>query len=355
MARPAFKNVKRNPYNFLLYSAIQRAGVEVSEYSTTALLTSRWDVLHIHWPESLLETKSYLAARWSEKKYTSVLDFVRRRGTRLIWTVHDLKPHDLVFPELENRFWMAVLERLDGLMALTGTGLRLARQRFPGLARLPAFVVPHGHYRAQYPHDMTREQARERLGVPEETPIITYFGQIRPYKNVPLLIECVRTFEDDVRLFICGRLSKRVDMENELRAAAAGDARVHLMLQFVPDDEVQVYVTAADLLVFPYRDILNSGSALLALSFDRPVLVPNRGAMEELQQAVGADWVRTYDGDLNEQTLRDALVWARTAQRPDQAPLGAFDWDVIARQTIDAYASICDAALPSATGAAHGV
>jgi Glycosyltransferase len=355
MARPAFKNVKRNPYNFLLYSAIRSAGVEVCEYSTGALLMSHWDVLHVHWPESLLETKSYAAARWSEKKYIFVLDFVRRRGTKLVWTVHDLKPHDLVFPELENRFWTAVLDRLDGLTALTHAGLQLALQRFPALGRLPAFVVPHGHYRDQYPRRVTRQNARDRLGVPEGIPIITYFGQIRPYKNVPRLIECVRAFDDDVRLFVCGRLSKRVDMESALRAAAAGDERVHLMLQFIPDDEVQVYLAAADLLVFPYKDILNSGSALLALSFDRPVLVPNRGAMQELQQAVGPDWVRTYDGDLNEETLRDALVWARTTQRPDQAPLGAFAWDVIARQTINAYASICDAAHSPATGAAFGV
>ncbi len=101
MARPAFKNRARNPYNDLLYTAIREAGAEVQEYSSWPLLLSHWDILHIHWPESLLETKSWLHARWSEAKYLGLLDRVRRHGTRIVWTVHDLKPHDLVFPALE--------------------------------------------------------------------------------------------------------------------------------------------------------------------------------------------------------------------------------------------------------------
>lgn len=269
----------------------------------------------------------------------------------MVWTIHDLKPHDLVFAELENRFWDAVLERLDGVTALTQSGLELAYTRFPRLARLPAFVIPHGHYRGQYPQGVTRQQAREQLDVPATTPVITYFGQIRPYKNVPRLIECVRGCQEDMRLFVCGRLSKRVDMEDELRRAAADDPRIRLLLEFIPDDAVQLYLAAADLLVFPYRDILNSGSALLGLSFDRPVLVPNRGAMQELQHAVGADWVRLYDGELDKDIVRDALSWATSTPRSSSAPLAAFEWDVIARQTIDAFAAICD--RPSATGSAH--
>lgn len=351
MARPAFKNAKRNPYNFLLYSAMQRAGADVAEYSSRALMTSSWDVLHIHWPESLLETRSYRAARWSEIKYTFLLDYVRKRGTKVVWTVHDLKPHDLVFPALENRFWDAVLDRLDGVTALTHSGLDLALQRFPRLSRLPAFVIPHGHYRDQYPCGITRQQARERLGVPPSASVVTYFGQIRPYKNVPRLIECVRGCGEDVRLFVCGRLSKRVDMEQDLRLAAGDDPRIRLLLEFIPDEEVQVYLTAADLLVFPYRDILNSGSALLGLSFDRPVLVPNRGAMQELQQAVGADWVRLYDGDLNTDVIRDALAWALTTQRPPRAPLEPFAWNVIARDTITALEAVCG--RRTTAGSAH--
>lgn len=348
MARPAFKNKRRNPYNFLLYSALQRCGVDVREYASSALLSSPWDILHVHWPESLLETGSYLSARWSEGKYLFILDFVRRRGTRVVWTVHDLKPHDLVYPELETRFWAAVLERLDGIIALTQSGLTRAVEGFPRLQSLPAFVIPHGHYRGQYRNDLSRDEARQRLGLAEHSRVITYFGQIRPYKNVPRLIECVRRGDDDVVLLVCGRLSKRANLETELRSAAGEDPRIRLLLEFIADDDVQQYLIAADLLVFPYKDILNSGSALLGLSFDRPILVPNRGAMQELQNIVGSDWVRTYDGDLDEAAIRDALAWA-AAPRGSRPQLHAFDWDVIGQQTLAAFQQICGG--PAGSGA----
>ncbi len=337
MARPAFKNRARNPYNDLLYTAIREAGAEVREYASWPLLLSHWDILHIHWPESLLETKSWLHARWSAVKYLRLLDRARSKGTRVVWTVHDLKPHDLVFPDLERRFWQAVLDRVDGVIGLTRTGLDLAHQRFPHLASRPSFVVPHGHYGGRYPNGVDKVEARRRLRV-DDGAVITYFGQIRPYKNVPRLISAVRALPGPVTLFVCGRLSRRVDMADELVRAAGGDPRIRLEVRFIADEDVQLFLNAADLLVFPYRDILNSGSALLGLSFDRPVLVPKLGAMGELQEAVGAEWVRTYEGELDAGVLASALEWAAAAR--GRAPLAAFGWAPIARQTLAAFGEI---------------
>jgi glycosyltransferase involved in cell wall biosynthesis len=111
---------------------------------------------------------------------------------------------------------------------------------------------------------------------------------------------------------------------------------VRLALEHVPDDDIQRYLRAADLVVLPFRDITNSGSALLALSFDRPVLVPALGAMGELQALAGADWVRTYDEDLTPDLLARALDWA--VRRPPGAPrLDALEWPEIARQTLSVY------------------
>ena len=67
-----------------------------------------------------------------------------------------------------------------------------------------------------------------------------------------------------------------------------------------------MYLPATDLVVLPYRDILNSGSAVLALSFDRPVLVPRRGSLGDLQNHVGRQWVRTYEGDIGAAELEAA-------------------------------------------------
>jgi hypothetical protein len=111
-------------------------------------------------------------------------------------------------------------------------------------------------------------------------------------------------------------------------------------LDFVPKDRAQLYFRAADLAILPYREILNSGSAVLALSFNCPVLVPLRGALGELQTQVGEEWVRTYAGELIPSQIEEALDWALHTSRPQKAPLTALDWKELTQQTLAAYHAI---------------
>jgi glycosyltransferase involved in cell wall biosynthesis len=103
---------------------------------------------------------------------------------------------------------------------------------------------------------------------------------------------------------------------------------------------VQLFFRAADFVVLPYRDILNSGAALLALSFNRPVLVPNQGAMGELQSSAGAEWVRIYSGDIDAAQLVDGLAWAVASERPREVRLDHLEWPRLAEQTLHAYEEI---------------
>ena len=149
----------------------------------------------------------------------------------------------------------------------------------------------------------------------------------------------VRALADDVILLVAGA-PQPPSLADEVRAAAAGDPRIRLSLGHVPDDKVQLYLRAADLVALPFRDITNSGSALLALGFDRPVLVPARGAMGELQALAGSEWVRTYEGELTPALLADALEWARAERSPASPPLEALDWSRIAEETLAFYRTL---------------
>ncbi len=70
-----------------------------------------------------------------------------------------------------------------------------------------------------------------------------------------------------------------------------------------------MYLSAANAVILPYREVLNSGSALLALSCSRPVMVPDRGAMSELRADFSSDWVNIFQGPLDVPVLQDALRW----------------------------------------------
>ena len=93
-------------------------------------------------------------------------------------------------------------------------------------------------------------------------------------------------------------------------------------------------------MVFPYSEILNSGSAILALSYDRPIAVPNLGALPELRRMVGDRWVLGYEGEIDGRILADALAWAENTARPPRAPLEPLDWPAIGGKTLDAYRQV---------------
>lgn len=340
LAWPAFDNVTGNPYNRLLYEAMKVQGVAVDEFTPQRALTGRYDVWHMHWPDDLLSIPDFRAALARVAGLLLLMAWTRLRGTRIVWTVHDLGPHESRHPVLERWFWRLFLPQVDGFISLSRHGKRMAERVFPALQDVPGFVVPHGHYRAAYPNEIDRAAARAALDLDSAASVLLYVGRIRKYKNVPHLVRAFRQWApSDARLLVVGHPASGT-LRREIEAATSADERVCLTLEFVPDAAMQRYLNAADLVVLPYRDILHSGSALLALSFDRPVLVPDRGAMSELQTEVGSGWVRTYDGPLTPEELQSGLSWAEETTRGARAPLDTLEWSVLARKTVDAYRAV---------------
>jgi glycosyltransferase involved in cell wall biosynthesis len=340
LAWPAFDNATGNPYNRLLYEAMEAQGVQVDEFTPRRALLGAYDIWHMHWPDDLLSIRDKRDALVRVVGLILLMAWMRLRGTRIVWTVHDLGPHESYHPMLETWFWRFFLPQIDGFISLSRHGKKMAKRVFPALQDVPGFVVPHGHYRAAYPNTLSRAKAREALDVDPDAPMLLYVGRIRRYKNVPHLVRVFRMLENDAaRLFVVGNPAERL-LRRDIEKAMGDDARIRLTLEFVPDDAMQGFLNAADVVVLPYEDILHSGSALLALSFNRPVLVPNRGAMSELQEQAGPDWVRTYEGPLAPEDLAEGIRWAAETDRADTAPLDAIEWPVLAEQTRKAYEAV---------------
>jgi glycosyltransferase involved in cell wall biosynthesis len=125
-----------------------------------------------------------------------------------------------------------------------------------------------------------------------------------------------------------------------VRQSADGCPRVRLLLRWVPLAEVQYLFVASDFVVLPYRRILNSGTVFLALSFGRPVLVPDKGAMREQQERFGSKWIRLYSGELSAGDLAEAMQWATATVRAAPPDLAGLDWESLARQTHAVYETL---------------
>jgi len=337
LASPAYKNKIINPYNFLLYSHMSKLGVVVRDFELNMLFLSSWDIWHLHWPEGYLNDPSIVRASVLTGGLLGLIQCLKLKGTKIVWTVHNLRAHEGYHPKLERKFWELFTELLDGYIVLSETGRLELLKRYPNLRDIPGFVIPHGHYRGVYPNAIPKEKARRLLNLPLDAVIVTFIGQIRPYKNVPHLIRTFSMLNDsDVYLVIAGKPSS-YSLEEEILKLSRSCGRVKLYLEFIPPEKIQIFLNSADLVVLPYSEIFHSGTALLALSFNRPVLVPNRGAMYELQRAVGRRWVRVYEPELTPDTLEYAIDWALKTTRPREAPLSKFDWENIARETVNAY------------------
>lgn len=333
LAAPAFKTRVNNPYTWLLYTNMNAS---VSELSWTSIPHGDSDIVHIHWPDYDLSKKRASGALMRLLWKLLILEILRLRGAKIVWTVHNLASHERRHPRLERWFWKVFVRRLSAVISLSQTGLDAAIGRHPLIANLPGYVIPHGHYRGEYPNDPTLD-ARSSLEISPTAKVLLFFGAIRPYKNVFHLLDTFSALPDtDLVLCIAGRPSDS-EMAMQLKEAAKLDKRIRLSLEFIPVDQVQLYFRAADLVVLPYKEILNSGTALLALSFNCPILVPAKGSMGELLDVVGANWVRTFTGELNPADLVTGMQWALETARQEIAPLEQLGWDQISERTLSAY------------------
>jgi beta-1,4-mannosyltransferase len=235
-------------------------------------------------------------------------------------------------------FWRRFIPRVDGAISLSAAGLELAMERYPALREIPTTIIPHGHYRAEYPPNPG--DARKTLGIPEQAKVFMFFGAVRSYKNVSALVRAFRKVTIPNALLYVSGVPSTLAIAEEIMREAALDSRVRVKFEYIRVREVSTYLSAADLVVLPYREVLNSGSALLALSCNRPILVPDLGAMSELQADYGGDWVRTFSGPIDEHVLENGLQWAEQPRSAVCPVPEEYNWRSIRSNTVQFYETV---------------
>lgn len=303
----------RNPYLELLAAALAEQGVTVHQggfrYLTPFWLLRRRrqvDVIHLHWFHNYHQRPSLLLSSAGALYLAGQLLLARWLGYGLVWTVHNLRPHEHYHPRLDR--WLSrLILRLGVPVVHCQAAASAVRETFdyPG----PIQIVPHGNYMGVYPEpSQSKQEARRRLDLPEQALTFLHIGIVRPYKGIPGLVrQFARLHSADVALVVAGE-----EIEGDLRSALAadlhGDPRIHLRLHWLPDEELALYLAAADIVVTAYERVLTSGSVLLAMSSGLPVIAPALGCLPE-QVGEGGLLYEPADPD----GLYSALLAATTA------------------------------------------
>ncbi len=341
LAKPAFSNRHTDPGNANLYSELANQGVKVQEWSFSRILFGKYDIVHIHWPDNILKTKFWFVALAKLILLSFALVWIRHfRRRKVVWTAHNIESHEGRHPKIEKSFWAILSKHLDGVTVHEeGIADRLIALR-PQLKSVKVEVIPLAHFKGQYPSGISREDARKQLGLKNDEFVFGFLGQIRPYKNVESLIRAFRELPDGNRLIVAGNTIDATIRESLVNLSTK-NTRIDLRFGFVDDADLQVFYRAFDLVVLPFSQITNSGSALLALSFDCPVLIANSPTLQGMQAEFGEQYVSFFDGTLDEHSLKQAAMRTAGSKR-NQFDLSRRDITTVAKKTFEFYNQVLE-------------
>ena len=296
------------------------------------LARSQPDVVHV---QSLLSTR-----------LDALLWPVIRRRVPVVMTVHNVRTHERIRWD-DWTLWRC-FAAADAVVVHTQRAADVARRRLPTGARIEC--IHHGDAGfLQGGRRPDRLGARARLGLPSHAKIVLAFGAIRPYKGLHGVIAALaelRRRHPDAWLVIAGPLL--AGSEDEYRSAirrAAVDDAVVFRPRYVPAEEVAAYFAAADVAVFNYRDITDSGSLRLACDMGTPVVATAVGSFREfLTDGRTARLVEPGDAQALVAALgavlADPVSAARMAQAARALAASAWSWAESAKATARLYEAI---------------
>ncbi|WP_374113993.1 glycosyltransferase [Microbacterium jiangjiandongii] len=275
-------------------------------------LFGRYEALHVHWPEHFVPAGSSPRERAVRLLARIVIRRVRRRRIPVIRTLHNVTPHRPV-----TRDWGATLR--SALDMLTTAEIHLVPGD-PKVSEGTVHLIPHGSYREPYADVPTQSAVPGRA---------LHFGRLEQYKGVPELLGAMHASRIEELRIVGAPTDQRV--AQAVRDAAASDNRISYQFGFVPDEDLAVEISRSSLCVFPYRELHSSGAVLVALSLNRPILVPLTATTVALQQEVGDEWVRIYR-QFDSSELDAALEWSLHARKTSRPNLDERSWQRIRDQ-----------------------
>lgn len=293
----------------------------------------------------------HLQATLSARKDWAALAAARAAGLPIVTTVHNVQPHDAAEREATGmRAAHAAIYQLSNALIVHGESNRSELLRTFTVDEKAVFEVPHGDYTfAGGREDWSRDDARARLSLPVDAPVALAFGAVRPYKGFDTLIPAFRGVVEahpQARLLIVGKPQGLTERELTSLADRHGVAdAVDLHLTYIPLEEIGLYFAAADLGVFPYSKVYQSGSIQLAYAFALPVVVSRVGALGEIVDD-GRNGFLIPPDDVPALTAAILRVFGLDAGARDRmgaaslALAGSWSWERVAEMTERVYEAV---------------
>lgn len=250
-------------------------------------------------------------------------------GCRVVGILDNVVPHERHWFDTPLTRWF--LKGLDGAVTLCE---EVGRDLLGLRPDIPHTVLPHPIY-THFGAKLPREEAERRLNIPAGRRTLLFFGLIREYKGLDILLQAFDLLDDRYQLVVAGEPYGSFDKYQKLIDGGRAPADVHVFPDYIRDAEVKNYFSAADLTVLPYRSATQSGISSVSAHFGVPMVVTDVGGLRETVGARGTGIVcengtpaciaaaitRYFDEPALQEELRagiaaekERLSWSRFAQ-----------------------------------------
>ncbi|MGD1920448.1 MAG: glycosyltransferase family 4 protein [Pleurocapsa sp.] len=341
-----------NPYQELLIKSFESENIKVNSviaklFFLPTILQQKPNIVHIQFLQYFLASRNTIYGWLKFALFITQIVCLRCLGTKTVWTVHEWedkvskKGSHNISPlkcRIIGKVLAGIVTHCDSSNAQIVQELQLDRTN-----KTKVFTIPHANYIGAYTNNISREDARRQLGIALEESVLLYFGSIHRNKGV---IEAIAAFQKidkpSIKFIVAGKPSVPIRASILELAADCPNLMFIDPPEHIPDDEVQLYMNASDVVVLPYKVFATSGVALLAMSFKKACIAPNLGFFKDIFDNKGAF--------LYNPMAQDGLLLAMEqaiAQSQQLAEMGAYNftvaeqwsWDYVASQTLKVYFS----------------
>ncbi|SFG96271.1 glycosyltransferase [Sporolactobacillus nakayamae] len=330
---------KDNKYNELLSNAIEREGIRVKDFSKNNIwkIKSK-DIVHFHWIAGYYQSNNRISMLIRSLKLLLFLNLLRLRGIKIVWTVHNVYPHEYKWKNIEKIIRKMFIQKCNKLFVASVSIKQTVIDEFK-VNPSKIEVILHGHYKNAYP--IQNVDYRRKYSIPSDKIVFLFVGAIREYKNVSQLLEAFTKLDrPNVHLIIAGKVF------DDMRLIAETFPKrndITYDLRFIPDNELADLINISEYIVLPYKNITTSGTAILSVSLRKKIIVPDTSFMKEY---FSSDVSIMYDED-NLEGLFNALKKC-SLQKSENAIsekayisfLQKLDWKVIGKRMKKIYSEI---------------
>ncbi|ERM92716.1 hypothetical protein O163_03715 [Caldanaerobacter subterraneus subsp. yonseiensis KB-1] len=305
-------------------------------YFTIKIIFNRPKLLHIEWLPLLIKSKAeiYFVKLW------------KTLGVRIVYTVHNILPHD-TGEKYKNRYKI-IYNLADALICHVEKTKNDLISEF-GVSSKKINIIPHGPMYYEYENGIDKETACRKLKLNEKHQYVLILGTIRPYKGIEFLLKSWKTVTytiPEAKLIIAGNgerqyINSIIRIIEELALTESIVSR----FEFIPTEEVPLYHYASDIVVFPYKDIDQSGALFTAMALGKPIIATNVGGFKETVIDGKSGYLINY-GNCEEfanriiELMKDETKRRAFGEYNLKLIREQYSWDKIASQTLEVYKNL---------------